>query len=184
AVGGEAGDALGHGAAHLVELAGDEHRLGRDLEVEDTVDAADRRGPVLEGARPLVEGGQVAPGLAGDFGEVAAGVDEGAAHVDGLEVAVAGIVPDERAGGRAPGLDPVAGPVVAAGGHEGQRPVAGQGHRREGYGDPGRPRGGQAAGDVDGGQLRPGDRADQAEVAGDVDERPVGRQPDPVDGGV
>src|SRR5207253_3502146 len=100
AVGGEAGHTLGHGAAHLVELPGDEDRAGRDLEVEHAVHAADRRRPGLDGPAVLVEGGEVAPDLPADLGEVAAGVDEGAAHVDGLEVAVAGPVPDEGAGDR------------------------------------------------------------------------------------
>src|SRR5205807_6874025 len=101
AVGVEPGHALGDDAAHLVELPGDENRAGGHLQVEHAVDAADRRRPRLDGAGVLVEGGEVAADLAGDGGEVTAGVDEGAADVDGLEVAVAGLLPDEGAGGGA-----------------------------------------------------------------------------------
>ena len=177
----EPGHALGDDAAHLVELPGDENRAGGHLQVEHAVDAADRRRPRLDGAGVLVEGGEVAADLAGDGGEVTAGVDEGAADVDGLEVAVAGLLPDEGAGGGAPGLDAVAGGVGAPGGHEGQRPVARQRHRRQRHRDPGVPGGGQAGGGVDGGEALAGGGADGGEVAGHIDLGLVGRDPDAVD---
>ena len=60
----------------LWNCAGDEDGAGGDLEVEDAVDAADGGRPGLDGARPLVEGGEVAPDCAVHGGEVAAGVDE------------------------------------------------------------------------------------------------------------
>src|SRR5581483_11362862 len=101
-----------HDTADLVELAGHEDGAGRHLEVEDAVHAADGRRPGLDGAGVLVEGGEVPPDLAGHGGEVATGVDQRPADVDGLEVAVARPVPHEGAGGRAPGLEPVAGALA------------------------------------------------------------------------
>ena len=93
----------------------------------------------------------------------------------------AGLLPDEGAGGGAPGLDAVAGGVGAPSGHEGQRPVARQRHRRQRHRDPGVPGGGQAGGGVDGGEALAGGGADGGEVAGHIDLGLVGRDPDAVD---